>query len=522
MSNDFSTSALNAINKSAMHHNSARRAATDQFAQVFAQNQADASRRSLQSARQSAPAEPNEPPSSRANSSSDATPAVHKQAPSAKWHPDRPLPPQSAEATDHATSSAAADGSQVRKEGTTPENDNAERAICPREDVSGVAQTAGDTKTSDADSPATNPVDLAINPQIQVVPVGNVVSAPAQQTPDYTDAGEKLGAEIGITGLSTGTVSKANETLVAGQATVNQESKPGKTAVDLPDTDISDVLPDVLSGQKSGKTALLGSTSDKAAPDTGANDKQALTSDDKTLDAFDHALIAKFKADTHAAKADEPASTTLPKSGAQGESVNADKKPALAANAAISKAAVLNPSAAIVLPQPVAQSFQNTLGRIGINAAASVADASATLASLPVSIGSRALKGAREFTIHLDPAELGKVEVKMEINDKGEIKANLTVDRVETLQLLQRDSKTLERALEQAGFKPSDDALQFSLRQDNSQNQHRAGSDWNQGSKSSRVSHSDLTDKTTSTVDVTAAVMSAYARRSNSALDIHV
>ena len=39
------------------------------------------------------------------------------------------------------------------------------------------------------------------------------------------------------------------------------------------------------------------------------------------------------------------------------------------------------------------------------------------------------------------------------------------VDRADTLDLLKRDASTLERALQQSGLKTSDNALEFSLRQ---------------------------------------------------------
>lgn len=146
----------------------------------------------------------------------------------------------------------------------------------------------------------------------------------------------------------------------------------------------------------------------------------------------------------------------------------------------------------------------------------------ATLAALPVAIGSRALNGGREFTVHLYPAELGKVEVKLEISDKGDIKAKLTVDRVETLQLLQRDARSLHQALEQAGFKPSEDGVQFSLRQDDGQ-QASQRQQFSEGhGRHAAYATPDAADPQDQSRDVTAAVLAAYARRSNAALDIHV
>jgi flagellar hook-length control protein FliK len=84
--------------------------------------------------------------------------------------------------------------------------------------------------------------------------------------------------------------------------------------------------------------------------------------------------------------------------------------------------------------------------------------------AVPMEIGLRALQGAKEFQIRLDPAELGRIDVRLEIGDDKSVSARLVVDRVETLQLLQRDAKTLERALEQAGLKANDAGIDISLR----------------------------------------------------------
>jgi len=46
----------------------------------------------------------------------------------------------------------------------------------------------------------------------------------------------------------------------------------------------------------------------------------------------------------------------------------------------------------------------------------------------------------------------------------GQVKSRLIVERVETLDMLRRDAPQLERALQQAGLKTSDNALEFSLR----------------------------------------------------------
>jgi flagellar hook-length control protein FliK len=86
------------------------------------------------------------------------------------------------------------------------------------------------------------------------------------------------------------------------------------------------------------------------------------------------------------------------------------------------------------------------------------------LQMLPIEIGMQAMRGVTKFQIRLDPAELGRVEVKLEFREDGQVKANLVVDRVETLAMLKRDANTLQQAFEQAGLRQSPDGLQFSLR----------------------------------------------------------
>jgi flagellar hook-length control protein FliK len=97
------------------------------------------------------------------------------------------------------------------------------------------------------------------------------------------------------------------------------------------------------------------------------------------------------------------------------------------------------------------------------------------IAMVPVAIGLQAMDGGREFSIRLSPEDLGRVDVTLKIGDDGKIDASLVVDRVETLALLQRDARTLERAFDQAGFTADPGAIRFSLRQDQSSGQPGGG-----------------------------------------------
>jgi flagellar hook-length control protein FliK len=96
--------------------------------------------------------------------------------------------------------------------------------------------------------------------------------------------------------------------------------------------------------------------------------------------------------------------------------------------------------------------------------AASQAAIAVPVAGIAVEIAAQAKAGGRRFEIRLDPPELGRIDVRLEVDKNGQVTSHLRVDRVETLDMLRRDSANLERALQDAGLKTSDNTLNFSLR----------------------------------------------------------
>jgi len=86
------------------------------------------------------------------------------------------------------------------------------------------------------------------------------------------------------------------------------------------------------------------------------------------------------------------------------------------------------------------------------------------VSGIPVEIASKALAGKNRFEIRLDPPELGRIHVHLDVDRSGEVSSHLVVDRSDTLDLLRRDAPSLERALQDAGLKTSNNGLQFSLR----------------------------------------------------------
>ena len=79
-------------------------------------------------------------------------------------------------------------------------------------------------------------------------------------------------------------------------------------------------------------------------------------------------------------------------------------------------------------------------------------------------IAAKSAAGAKSFEIRLDPAELGRVEVKLTVGADGKADATIVAHRPETLALLLRDSQNLERTLKESGLELSNSSLNFSLK----------------------------------------------------------
>jgi flagellar hook-length control protein FliK len=71
--------------------------------------------------------------------------------------------------------------------------------------------------------------------------------------------------------------------------------------------------------------------------------------------------------------------------------------------------------------------------------------------------------GTNEFTMRLNPSELGGLKIKMAFTEAGKVSAQVMVERPETLELLQREVKGIERAIESGGHKMDSQGISFSL-----------------------------------------------------------
>jgi flagellar hook-length control protein FliK len=103
---------------------------------------------------------------------------------------------------------------------------------------------------------------------------------------------------------------------------------------------------------------------------------------------------------------------------------------------------------------------------------AAATNAPVPLSGLALEIAVSARSGKSRFEIRLDPADLGRIDVRIDVDRNGHVTSHLTVEKPETLSMLRQDAPQLQRQLDDAGFKTGNGGLQFSLRDQSSSGQN--------------------------------------------------
>lgn len=109
-----------------------------------------------------------------------------------------------------------------------------------------------------------------------------------------------------------------------------------------------------------------------------------------------------------------------------------------------------------------------------------------------VTIARAVRDGADRIEMQLHPAELGRVDVKMELGHDGRIMAVISAEKTETLESLRRDVHQLEKALADAGFDMNQGSFQF---EENDQRQAGSGNSDGSGSDDDMVSDPRLIEQ---------------------------
>ena len=105
-----------------------------------------------------------------------------------------------------------------------------------------------------------------------------------------------------------------------------------------------------------------------------------------------------------------------------------------------------------------------------------------------VAIKRAAQDGLQQITIQLDPVDLGRVEVKMQMGVDGQTQISFIADKASTFDSLSRDARMLEQSLHEAGIKADTGSMQFNLRQQ-PQPQLQSDSGQGQGQKDQQASN---------------------------------
>lgn len=131
-----------------------------------------------------------------------------------------------------------------------------------------------------------------------------------------------------------------------------------------------------------------------------------------------------------------------------------------------------NVSGAANLLQPMTADMmqtQNFTNYMNTASASASSAASTTTQQVAVQIQNNLSSGVNTMTLQLEPMDLGKMNVKLSFAKDGTVKAHMTVEKPETLALLQKDSSHLQKALQQSGLTTDENSLSFDLKQQGQQ-----------------------------------------------------
>ena len=109
------------------------------------------------------------------------------------------------------------------------------------------------------------------------------------------------------------------------------------------------------------------------------------------------------------------------------------------------------------------------------------------VSGLAVEIVASLRGGNTHFEVRLDPAELGRIDVRIDVDRSGQVTSHLTVEKPETLTMLRQDAPQLQQALNDAGLKTGSGGLQFSLRDQTSSNQNNGNNNNQSGAQAQRL-----------------------------------
>ncbi|MCS3927111.1 flagellar hook-length control protein FliK [Bradyrhizobium elkanii] len=366
------------------------------------------------------------------------------------------------------------------------------------------ADKADGTKGDKTDSTAAATVDAAVQPdaaQVAMPDPNAIVVAPPVVPVDPNAAASQAGdaAASPLTIAAAGIAASASTAAqIAGGKTdtATASDKGAKTAGAKVDADTTTTLGDAATGTTDG-TATDAKTNGGlvAAVDQGTPKPsfKAVATAQRESDVSNigqdagKANATQTAATTAHAHAAKPQAEANPADAKTGASDRSDATPATATTHAHAgtQAAVPTTDTGAQAASAIQAPLTNTTSA----ATASTATLTATAANstpvpisgVPVEIAAAARAGKTRFDISLDPIDLGRIDVRINVDRNGQVTSHLTVEKPETLQMLRQDAPQLQRALDDAGLKTGSNGLSFSLRDQNSSGQNSGQNNDNGG-----------------------------------------
>ena len=323
------------------------------------------------------------------------------------------------------------------------------------------------------------PVVAAIAPPPVTIPVTAIaaaISAPALATQAPMTAIPPAATERGPVNSPGAAPPSPGESVPAGEPTLTDGAKAAPQTIPA-DPAASDQAQDVKpQAAKPGAETRGAEISAENSADQPVTPKQAANKV-QAQPTTDHDMVAPEQHDT--ASAQKEAAPTVAPAAAKAA---ASAKPHLDPDAVRSETDVLQRDPA-ARPAADAQILSFGLHTQPVHSAGNVSGTTETpqagpgvpVAGLAVEIAAQMRAGKNRFEIRLDPPELGRIDVRLDVDKDGNVTSRMMVERSDTLDLLRRDAHQLERALNQAGLKTADNALEFSLRDHGSNRDNDSG-----------------------------------------------
>jgi flagellar hook-length control protein FliK len=223
--------------------------------------------------------------------------------------------------------------------------------------------------------------------------------------------------------------------------------------------------PPVAAKPASGKPTASSAASDA---DAGTSDAIDPTTAAGTAQTGLQQATAAWKSEIANAAAD--ATTGAPANSLSPAISAHEHSPAASATHAFADPTDPGAQTAASIPQPLNSPAPSAApGALTVTAASNGA---VPLNGVALEIAASVKSGKSRFEIRLDPADLGRIDVRIDIDRNGQVTSHLTVEKPETLSLLRQDAPQLQRALDDAGLKTGNGGLQFSLRDQSSSGQN--------------------------------------------------